>query len=82
MRNFRLKKTSVKKCKQLDPNGALDVLLTLYVGDVLPDRIGEVIERKLVSMLDKPSGVVDDPIGSRVNLVRRENIPFFGSHWK
>jgi hypothetical protein len=30
-------------------------------------------------MLDGPS---DDEIGSRVKRVRREKIPFFGSHWK
>ena len=48
----------------------------------MPERPGDVIDRKLVSMLDKPSGVDADANGSRVNLVRREKIPFFGSHWK
>jgi hypothetical protein len=56
----------------------LDVLVTLYVGDVVPERKGDVIERKLESMLERPS----DAIGSRVSLVSREKIPFLGSHWK
>lgn len=47
---------------------------------MVPERPGDVIDRKLVSMLDNPSGVVDDPNGSRVRRVRREKIPFFGSH--
>lgn len=54
------------------------MLVTLYVGDVVPERAGDVIDLKLDSML--PSGV--DANGSRVNRVRREKIPFFGSHWK
>lgn len=67
---------------QLVPNGVLVVLEKLYVGDVVPDRAGDVIDRKLVSMLERPSGVVDDPMGSRVRRVSREKMPFFGSHWK
>lgn len=54
------------------------MLVTLYVGDVVPDLAGDAIERKLVSMLDGPS----DAIGSRVSRVRREKMPFLGSHWK
>ena len=63
--------------QQLDPTG-LDALVTLCVGDVFPDdvRKGDVTERKLNSILLEPS------IGSRVNRVRREKIPFLGSHWK
>lgn len=71
-----------KELEQLCPNGVLDVLVTLYVGEVVPERPGEIMERKLESMLDKPSGVIADASGSRVNRVRREKIPFFGSHWK
>lgn len=66
----------LKQRKQLVRNGALVVLLTLYVGDVVPDRAGDVIERKLVSMLDEQS----EAIGSRVKRERREKMPFFGSH--
>jgi hypothetical protein len=52
----------------------------LCVGDVLPDdvRKGEVIDRKLESILNGAS----DVNGSRVKRVRREKMPFLGSHWK
>lgn len=51
----------------------------LYVGDVVPERAGDVIDLKLVSIL-LPSGVDGDTNRSRVNRVRREKIPFLGSH--
>lgn len=54
--------------------------MILCVGDVLPDdvRKGEVIDRKLESILYGAS----DNNGSRVKRVRREKMPFLGSHWK
>lgn len=54
--------------------------MTLCVGDVFPEgvRRGDVIDRKLESILNGPS----ENNGSRVNRVRREKMPFLGSHWK
>lgn len=61
----------------------LDVLVTLCVGEVVPERTGDAIERKLNSERRMPSGLVDaDSKGSRVSRVRREKMPFLGSHWK
>lgn len=60
--------------------GVLDTLLvTLCVGETVPDRAGDIID--LVSERG-PSGVVGDVsvIGSRVNRVNLEKIPFLGSH--
>lgn len=54
--------------------------MTLCVGEVLPEEVrkGEDIERKLESILND----VSEAIGSRVKRVRREKMPFLGSHWK
>lgn len=55
--------------------------MTLCVGDVFPDKLrrGEDIDRKLESILNDGAS---DSNGSRVNRVRREKMPFLGSHWK
>lgn len=57
-------------------------LFMLCVGEAVPDREGDVIDRELI-FIDKSLDDIAPPgSGSRVRRVNRENIPRFGSHWK
>lgn len=60
-------------------------LFMLCVGETVPDRDGDVIDRELI-FIDIDKSLVDvapaPASGSRVRRVKRENMPRFGSHWK